>query len=132
MRGVVDRPWKWPDRRPYTLGLVIDRVPDEAKTAIGWAVLRNRRPTVLEEGEAVTFEHSAVTAAVLKFRQMKALYPDADQSPHIVELYRYTKRSWPRSIAAAEGGTHEDHEAKIKAVAAALEREGAIVRIKTV
>ena len=129
---MADRPWKWPDRQPYALGLVIDRVPGQAKTAIGWAALGLERRAV-EEGETTASSiEEAVTGAILKFRQMKARYPSQDGAPYIVQLHRYTKRSWPRSVAAAEGGTHANHERKLKAVAAALETEGAVVRFKTV
>jgi len=133
VRTVSDRPWKWPDRQPYTLGLVIDRVPGQARTAIGWAVMGQKQPATISEGSASAISiDDAVNVAVLNFLQMKARYPNADGSPHIVQLYRYTKRSWPRSVAAAEGGTHANHERKLKAVAAALETEGAVVRFKTV
>lgn len=134
MIDVADRPWKWPDRQPYVLGVQfgIDKIAGVRQTGAAWAAL-GLGHQIVEEGESVTPSiQEAVTAAVLKFREMKVRYPSVDGEPHVVELYRYTKKSWKRSVAAAEGGTHESHKAKLEAVKAALEAEGAVVRLKTV
>ncbi len=131
---MADRPWKWSDRQPYVLGVQfgIDKIAGVRQTGVAWAAL-GLGHQIAEEGEfGAPSVQEAVTAAILKFREMKARYPSADGEPQIVELYRYTKKSWERSVAAAEGGTHEAHEAKLKAVKAALEAEGAVVRFKIV
>lgn len=129
---MADRPWNWPDQRHWKLGAVIGHDPKSDQAAIGWAALALGGPEDAGEikfDEPVTPERAAMEA-VLLWRQRVVGIAYEDWPP--VWIYRYSKTSWPRSVAAAEGGTHEDHEKLVRAVAKALRDEGFHVYFKRV
>lgn len=128
------RPWdRMGEVSPYTLGAVIAKDPAEAKMGVGWAVLELPKKKIAA-GEKVldaplSPARAAMAAVLLLRRQTGHLSPDKRPT---VQLYRYTAKSWPRSVAAFEGGTLEHHEQCVEAVAKALRHEGADVVVRMV
>lgn len=126
------RPWHQPQRM-FAIKIGGRLSTDKSTSSIGWAVLR------LDNGLEREGEHRfdepltperAATEAVMSFRREMAGTPFEDWPE--IDLYRYTKAAWPQSVAAAEGGTHEQHDACVRAVARALRAEGAVVHVKKV
>jgi len=109
-----------------------EKIDGGSEQSVGWAALA--LPGPVSSGE-MKFDgplspERAAMEVVLNFRKQTIGIPH-EEWPE-VELYRYSKKSWPRSVAASEGGTHENHEKLVKAVADALRDEGATVVFKRV
>jgi len=124
------RPWYAEAPRSLRFGISLHT------TAVGWSVFETvstpARDGAIGLGQGLT-RKQRIAALVNAYRSMAAEAQAAGKEvDRAVEIYRYSAQAFPRSVPAAEGMAHEEHEALIREGADALRAAGAEVMFKEI
>lgn len=124
------RPWHAEAPRSLRFGISLHT------TAVGWSVFQTQaaphREGAIGVAKGLT-RKQRVAALVNAYKSMAAEAREAGKEiDKTVEIYRYSPEAFPRSVPAAEGMTHKEHEALIREGTEALRQAGADVMFKEI